>query len=235
MAELGALPSAAALLAFAPRGDGHPVLVLPGYLGSDDSTSVLRGFLAELGHQTLPWKLGRNLGPRVVGLTDALITRLGDAYALAGGRKVSLVGWSLGGVQARRLALDHPEWVRSVVMLGSPLGGMRAATVSRFYEQTTGRRRSPGSDPGPLDAIPRTAIFSRSDGVVAWPAAVEPETSTSESIEVCGSHLGLGFNAAVLYAVADRLAQPEGRWRPFDRSGWRSIVYGKPPTRAAKA
>ena len=76
--------------------------------------------------------------------------------------------------------------------------------------------------------MPATAIFSRSDGIVAWQGCLEREGPASENIEVEGSHSGLGHNPLVLYAIADRLAQPEGRWRPFDRSGLRSLVYPDP-------
>ena len=72
---------------------------------------------------------------------------------------------------------------------------------------------------------PSTAIFSRSDGVVHWSSCLEPETDHTENIEVPGSHCGLGVNPLVLYAIADRLAQPQGAWRPFERSGWRRHVY----------
>ena len=73
--------------------------------------------------------------------------------------------------------------------------------------------------------VPSSAIFSRSDGIVAWQGCLEREGPTSENIEVEGSHCGLGHNPTVLYAIADRLAQPEGKWQPFARSGWRRIFY----------
>jgi len=76
--------------------------------------------------------------------------------------------------------------------------------------------------------VPTTAIFSRTDGICAWQGCMEKTTATSESIEVDSSHCGMGHNPAVVYAVADRLAQPEGRWTPFDRGGWRSLVYPNP-------
>ena len=79
-----------------------------------------------------------------------------------------------------------------------------------------------------MPKVPTTSIYSRTDGVVAWQCSVEPRTPTSENIEVDGSHCGLGANAAVLYAIADRLAQPEGRWEPFDRSGLRPFVFPDP-------
>ena len=80
----------------------------------------------------------------------------------------------------------------------------------------------------PPASIPATSIYTRSDGLVAWQACVEASGRRRECIEVMGSHCGLAVNAAALHAVADRLAQPEGRWAPFDRSGWRAVLYPDP-------
>ena len=70
-----------------------------------------------------------------------------------------------------------------------------------------------------------TAIYTKGDGVVAWQNCREEDTPTSENIEVYGSHVGLGVNPAVLYAVADRLAQPQDNWLPFQRTGLKGLVY----------
>ena len=81
---------------------------------------------------------------------------------------------------------------------------------------------------GPLDEpppVPTTSIFSRSDGICAWQTCVNEERAQVENIEVYGSHCGLGHHPAAVYAVADRLAQPEGQWKKFDRSGWKSLVF----------
>ena len=80
----------------------------------------------------------------------------------------------------------------------------------------------------PLPMAPTTSIYSRSDEIVPWQCSVEPESARSENIEVMGSHLGLGFNPTVLFAIGDRLAQAEGQWQPFERSGWRQFVYPDP-------
>jgi pimeloyl-ACP methyl ester carboxylesterase len=230
---LGELSTALALLPLlrhAPRGDGHPVLVLPGLVASDASTRLLRAFLNDRGYETHGWGLGRNMGLKddLESRMKALVRRLHDTS----GRKVSLVGWSLGGVYARQLAADMPEAVRDCIMLGSPIHGHpRSTNAWWLYELASGQSvddptlRRPGPE---LPDVPTTAIFSRTDGVVAWPCSVEPLTATSESIEVEGSHCGLGANAAVLYAIADRLAQPEGRWQPFDRGGLRAVVFPDP-------
>ena len=150
------------------------------------------------------------------------------------GRKVSLVGWSLGGLYARQLAKMMPERVRSVITLGSPFAaGPKATNAWRVYEMASGRRadeedaRFGGSLSAP-PPVPTTAIFSRTDGICAWQGCMEKTSATSESIEVESSHCGMGHHPAAVYAVADRLAQPEGEWAPFDRSGWRGLVYPNP-------
>ena len=226
-AFVGALPL---LRLITPRGDGHPVLVLPGLLATDVSTRALRGFLKNHGYGAHGWGQGRNLGPRA-GVEQQLLGRikeLSDRY----GRKVSLVGWSLGGVYARQAAKRAPDAVRMVITLGSPFAGNpRATNAWRIYEYASGRRADEPHFAGPLSEpppMPTTAIYSRTDGVCAWQCCVERDGPQTESIEVEGSHCGLGHHPAAVYAIADRLAQPEGAWRPFDRNGWRSLVFPDP-------
>jgi len=195
--EFGAfVATAGPLIASAPRGDGHPVLVLPGLGGSDTSTLPLRWFLDRLGYRTSGWGLGRNTGPGggVAKALDDLLAALAAEHE----RRVSLIGWSLGGVYAGALAARAAHRVRSVITLGSPLGG---------------RSRVPST-------IPATSVYSRSDSIVPWRSSVVPGGPRRESVEVRGSHLGLGHNGAVLIVVADRLAQPEHDWRPFVAPRW---------------
>lgn len=230
--ELGSLGIAAPILATAPRGDGHPVLVLPGFITTDASTSVMRRYLKRLGYDAHAWELGRNLGPRAIGREgEKLVARL-RAIHDATGMKVSLIGWSLGGVMARLVARRAPETVRQVITLGSPFtGNPRATNVWRTYQLLTGQMFDDDHTRGQLNEsatpppVPSTAIYTREDGVVAWQNCVEPRAPETDNIEVHGSHCGLGVNPAVLYAVADRLAQAEDGWRPFERSGFRALVY----------
>lgn len=229
--EAMTLRPSAALLRRAPRGDGHPVLVLPGFTAGDGSTRVLRRYLARIGYRAHPWLLGRNLGLRgdLAGRLAERVDELHHRY----GRTLSLVGWSLGGIYARELAKRMPDQIRQVVTLGSPFADAgRASNASRLYDLVAGRRTQDAGRSAFFDRLrdppraPSTAIFTRTDGIVHWRACLEPETDHTENIEVPGSHCGLGLNPLVLYLVADRLAQAEGRWRPFDRRGWRRIVYG---------
>ena len=230
--ELSSLPLAAPLLAGAPRGDGHPVLVIPGFTASDRSTGVLRRYLTALGYDAHTWDLGHNLGPRSIGADgEHLAARLREIHD-ASGRTISLVGWSLGGIMARQLSRAAPDAVRQVITLGSPFtGDPRATVVLKLYERMSGQKVTDPETLRQLDEsrtappVPSTAIYSREDGVVAWQNCVEPESPTTDNIEVHGSHCGLGVNPAVLYAVADRLAQPEGEWQLFDRTLLRRAFY----------
>ena len=230
--ELGATLAAWPLLhALAPRGDGHPVLVLPGLVTNDASTLALRLHLSGLGHDMHGWGLGWNLGPRR-GVVESLRRLVESLHDGAGGRRVSLIGWSLGGVYARRIADERPDLVRSVVTLGTPLVGIDTATrVDPVYRWLAGEPRVDAQSARMARAatpVPSTSIFSRSDGIVAWRSSVQRAGPAAENIEVVCSHLGLGAHPAVLHAVADRLAQPEDGWRPFDRQGWRALAYPDP-------
>ena len=204
------------------HGDSHPVLLLPGFLASDFSTKPLRGFLRSLGYWAHRWNCGRNLG--LVGDLEERMTERLEQVFRRHGRRVSLLGWSLGGVYARVLANRYPDRVRSVITLGSPFAADTKANNSwRLYEWITAERLDDIA-PERLAEVrrtppaPTTSIFSRTDGIAAWQSALQPEEALAESIEVPGSHLGLGFNPLVLYAIADRLSQTEGDWRPFFRA-----------------
>ena len=220
------------LLMRAPRGDGHPVLMLPGFLASDLSMAPMRRYLRELGYDSYAWKMGRNFGG-VSRMRAALRDRLAEIHT-ATNRKVSIVGWSLGGVYARDLALQAPDMVRYVVTLGSPFANdVRATNATRLYEALSGEGVE--DDPELRKAIsgdlpvPTTSIYSRADGIVNWRTCLLRPSDTAENIEVhLASHIGLGVNPASLWAIADRLAQPEGEFRQFDRSGPFAIAYAPP-------
>jgi pimeloyl-ACP methyl ester carboxylesterase len=220
------------LLMQAPKGDGHPVLALPGFLASDLSMAPMRRYLRELGYDTYAWKMGRNFGG-VSSKRGALRDLLTEIHGAAG-RKVSVVGWSLGGVYARDLALQLPDMVRSVITLGSPFANdVRATNATRLYEALSGEAVEDNPElraaiAGDLP-VPTTSIYSRTDGIVNWHTCLLRPSDTAENIEVhLASHIGLGVNAAALWAVADRLAQTEGKFEQFDRSGPFAIAYAPP-------
>jgi pimeloyl-ACP methyl ester carboxylesterase len=219
MADFGLYLAARPLMPTLPQGDGHPVLVLPGLLADDASTRALRSVLRRLGYRVHGWRLGRNIGPTAECLRgmSARIDDLSDRY----GRPISLVGWSLGGIFARDLARQTPDSVRQVVTLGSPFRLTRSSqsratrVFERFAHLHVSNLALPlESESRPL-TVPATSIYSRYDGIVHWQTCLQDPSPTAENIAVHASHLGLGHHPAVLYALADRLAQPLGTWRPF--------------------
>ena len=222
IAELAGLWMAAPMLMAAPRGDGHCVLVLPGFGSGDQSTHCLRSFLSYLGYHSCGWELGHNFGYRTLGESEERLRQRVVTLAATTGRRISLVGWSLGGVMARHMARDYPDCVRQVVTLGAPFTGDPTAThIRQFYEIMSGEdlsaphsRRAWQANRAP-PSVPTTSIYSKSDGVTAWQNFLEIETATAENIQVVGSHMGLPHNAMALGVVAERLAQPETGWKPY--------------------
>lgn len=221
VAERSAMTVARPWLRRLPRGDGHPVLVLPGFVAGDQSTAPLRRSLRDLDYRTFAWRLGTNVGP-TPDIVGGMVERLDRIVSKHG--RASIVGWSLGGIYARELARQFPDHVRQVITLGSPVqmvAGDRSA-ASRTWDtfehrhdpDVTARRAVPDAEREPLE-VPATSVYTRTDGVVYWRTCLIESGPAGENIEVYGSHCGLGFNPSVVYAVADRLAQPAGEWRPF--------------------
>lgn len=225
----------------AARGDGHPVLVIPGLGASDGSTALLRQFLDDLGYATYPWGLGRNKGMKEEDSAQ-MQERLKFIFERHG-QKVSLIGQSLGGVFARELARRHPAMVRQVITLGSPFTGHPlASTGTHLYEWLSGDRLEDLDFNQHLEMrikppVPTTSIYSKLDGVVAWECSIEDGRPDGESINLRGnSHIGMGSSPSALYLIADRLAQPEDHWQPFKSSGLARLFYGPQdhlPSRAA--
>lgn len=217
-----------ALQRVAPKGDGHPVMVLPGFFGSDNYNAALRRFLTSLGYGTHGWGLGVNLGPRE-GVTESLEQRLLD-LAERYQEPVSLVGHSLGGIFARELARAYPEHVRQVISLGSPFGEgrMTASIPSRLFvalnpPEEMAIDEDMLAEPPP---VPTTAIYSRGDGIVNWKTTLQAGShSRTQSIRVRGSHCGMTMNPAIWYLLAECLAMPSAEWQPFKRESWRALVY----------
>ncbi len=235
--ELGAMIAATPWLRRLPRGDGHPVLVFPGMGANDFTTVPLRNFLNGLGYVTQAWGQGFNFGPR-----DGVLKRCAaDVRALSEkhGQPVSLVGWSLGGLYAREMAKELPDHTRCVVTLGTPFSGHpRATNVWRVFEVLSGQK---AHDPVMIERlrtpppVPTTSIYSRTDGIVSWQCSLNAPGPLVENIEVQASHTGMGMNPLALYAIADRLVQPHGAWRPFDASGARRWFFGGAPASSSSA
>ncbi|MCW2654957.1 MAG: hypothetical protein JWR32_5933 [Mycobacterium sp.] len=240
MVEFGLLLAASPLRGMLPAGDGHPVLVLPGLLAADESTWALRRTLRRLGYRVHGWRLGRNIGPTaaaVSGMQDRL-DDLHERYRTP----VSVIGWSLGGIYARGLARRSPSAVRQVITLGSPfrLADQRQSRASRVFNRYTHlhvtREQVPLEREREALRVPATSIYSRTDGIVAWQACLDVASPYAENIAVVSSHFGYGHHPAVVWAIADRLAQPLGGWTPFEppqmlRPLFPRPVHGAPPER----
>jgi pimeloyl-ACP methyl ester carboxylesterase len=235
--EVGLLPALLPLLQRTPRGDGHPVLLVPGFTAGDATLVGLSLFLRSRGYHVETWGLGQNTGFKLK-FSQALEQKVRFMHHKYG-RKVSVVGWSLGGVYGFYAAHCAPECIRSVISLGSPMRfsvtefrvPMIVKAIYRYLAHPMGPvahlsnvRAKVLRSPPP---IPSTCVFSMTDGVVPPEASRIEDTDDDqhENIWVPGSHLGLGFNAAVMWILADRLAQPEGSWQPFDPKGWPGKLY----------
>lgn len=219
--ELGAAWLSKPLMDHWPRGDGHAVLVIPGFLAGPASTRFLRGFLSRLGYQPHDWQQGRNLGIRP-GMREAAIAQL-ETLSRQHGGKVSLIGWSAGGIYAREIARERPDLVRQVITLGSPFRGNHKASSSWRLFSLLNRGLAAAallSDEAkrlratPLE-IPTTCIYSRLDGIVAWECCTSLPAPTTENVEVRSTHLGYGHNLEALFVIADRLALGSSDWRPY--------------------
>ena len=223
MMELGALHLAEPWLNSLMGGDGHPVLIIPGFTAGDRSTVVMRNFLSMLGYLPNSWKQGVNFGvrPELFIGAEKLLLQLNKDY----GCNVSIIGQSLGGIYARELAKLNPEIVRQVITLGSPFNDPDgdASNVTELYKMLNPDQASKHSqfdevewDTAASPPVPTTSIYSKSDGVCHWRACIQHGGHDQvENIEIFGSHTGMGVNAQVLFLIADRLSQRRKRWEPF--------------------
>ena len=218
-----AAAATAAWLLAAPRGHGQPVLVLPGLFATDAYTAPLRAYLRTMGFDARPWGAGRNLGH-----WEALETIVLPALELLHeetGARVGLVGASMGGLYAREAARRVPHLVRSVVTLASAVTDPDHANhVWPAYERVTGQPAE--SLASPVPPVPSTSVYSRLDGLSDWRPCLQGASDHTEDVQVLSSHLGLAWHPAVLYLVADRMAQPEDGWQPFVPPAQARYLYG---------
>ncbi len=235
--EMSLLPAALPWLQQTPRGDGHPVLLVPGFTASDATLVGLSLFLRSRGYHVETWGLGQNTGFKLK-FSQALEQKVRFLHHKHA-RKVSVVGWSLGGVYGFYTAHNAPECIRSVVSLGSPMkfavDNFRVPLLVKTIYRLLAHPMGPVAHLSNVRAkvlrapppVPSTCVFSMTDGVVPPEASRIEDTDDDqhENIWVPGSHIGLGFNAAVMWILADRLAQPEGHWTPWEPRGLSGSIY----------
>ena len=232
--ELLASVGVGPLLRYLPRGDGHPVLVLSAFGASDAATRPLRRRLRSIGYFVYGSNTGRMTGE--TGTLDRIAARLLEITAKHGA-PVSIIGWSLGGMYARELARSHRTSVRQLILLGSPFRFRAHLGDRSLLSNLLGPAKIAKLELGdlrldehqrPAIDVPVTCVYSRTDGIVSWPACAESQGPRRENIEITGSHLGMTNNPAALIAIVDRLAQPVAHWKKFASPPAISWLYPTP-------
>lgn len=231
--EMGSTAALAPILKRLPRGDGHIIMTVPGFMGADGSTSQLRKFLNRRGYQAEPWGLGRNAATvRPTSLDDFLehrnqteevIAARIESHYRASGRKVTLIGWSLGGLYSVALAHRYPQWIRQVITLGTPYGDPRGTALynvmGRLYDNDVEvddaalQRWVDYTYGGGELKVPVLALFSESDGIVgSGIAQCQGDSRYVSNMAVMASHVGFPFNPLVFAVIANYLVEPHERW-----------------------
>ena len=229
--EMGSTALLGPILKTLPAGDGHTIMTIPGFMGADGSTSQLRKFLNHRGYNAIPWGLGRNASEvRSQNIDDFLEHRAQTEDVIAGrieqefnasGGKLTLIGWSLGGLYAVALAHRFPQWVRQAITLGTPYGDPRGtalySVMGSFYdnevdEEALERWVSHTYSGGQL-RVPVLALYSESDGIVgAGIAKCQGDPRYVTNMTVMASHVGFPFNPLVFAVIANHLVEPHERW-----------------------
>jgi PGAP1-like protein len=205
-------------------GDGHPVMVLPGFMSSARSTKILRNFVESLGYDVYDWGLGRNVGK--INYMELLLERIDEIHQQTG-KPISLIGWSLGGIFARQVSKERPDIIRQVITLGTPFAGLAEPNNAEWIYRMLNKGKkvkhvnSTFLENLPLPApVPTTAIYSKEDGIVPWQLCMEKEEdSIHQNIQVRGSHIGLGINPSVFSIISDRLKLQKETWQKFTSNG----------------
>ncbi len=208
-----------------PPGDGSAVVLIPGFLGTDDHVAHLAAWLRRIGYRPYLSGIGVNAGCPNLLVRERVMATINQALAETG-RQVHLIGHSLGGIMARSIAARRPADIASVTTLAAPFRGtvahrsvLRAAeSVRRETLRQHGRRVLPGCSTANCrcafvrslqrrisSAVMRTAIYTQDDGVVDWRYCRTGDSRTD--FEVRGTHIGLVFNPAVYRIIATRLAE----------------------------
>ncbi len=209
-----------------PEGDGSAVVVIPGFMGTDLYLTEFRAWLGRIGYKSYFSGIGLNAECPNLLIKQRLNETIGRAYKDTGGRKIHLIGHSLGGVLARSVASQMPDRIASVITLGAPFRGVALhPTILRIAEIVRGQildrhgdRVLPGCYTGACtcdflesltEKLPKsvfqTAIYTKTDGIVDWKVCKTGKPDID--FEVSATHIGMVFNAIVYEIVARRLAR----------------------------
>ena len=233
IAEIGSTAMLQPILNRLPDGDGHTIITIPGFMGADGSTSQLRRFLVKRGYNAIPWSKGRNAADKQPSSLDAFLEyreSIEDEVAEQvrseferSGRKVTLIGWSLGGLYSVALAHRFPQWIRQVITLGTPFGDPRGTSLYNILGRVYNNEVEVDEDAlqrwvqhtyrgGDL-RVPVLTLYSESDGIVgAGIARCEGDPHYVTNIAVMASHVGFPFNPLVYGVIANHLVEPHERW-----------------------
>ncbi|MFT7176185.1 MAG: pimeloyl-ACP methyl ester carboxylesterase [Halioglobus sp.] len=233
LAEIGSTALLGPVLKTLPRGDGHSIMTIPGFMGADGSMAQLRKFLNNRGYKAIPWGLGRNSSEvRPSSLDDFLAHRekVEDQIAarvekefVASGRKVTLIGWSLGGLYSVAIAHRFPQWIRQVITLGTPYGDPRGTALynvmERIYDnkvevdEASLERWTAHTYRGGELTVPVLALYSKTDGIVGEGIAqCQADPAYVKNVAVIASHVGFPFNPIVFAVIANHMVAPQYRW-----------------------
>jgi len=194
------------------KGEGRPVLLIPPYLGDDTSTQFVRKYLTSLGFKTYKWELGFNMVKSHY--IPRLEEKLADIYQ-EHQKKVSIVGWSGGGIFAKIMANRHPDQIEQILTIGSPIWGVMDMKtpvygLMEFFRGKSLKERNERflAELEPVPKVPVTCIYTKTDGLVPWKHCIEASSFRKDikNIEVFGSHSGMGANASVLLVTANMLS-----------------------------
>jgi len=202
----------------APQGAGHPVLIVPGFLGSDIFMQPLADKLAAAGYKTYGWDQGVNTGitPELAGALQARLETIAQSHP---GQKVTLIGYSLGGIYARELARRNPDKVSQVITLGAPFAltdknGTLDPILTRTFNAFNSASDASGDTRSALP-MPTTSIFGTHDRIVNWRASLNERGAYAENIPVAAGHWSLRTDARTAEIILHRLAETPDGWQPL--------------------
>lgn len=222
-----------------PRGDGSPVVLVPGFLTADAYLMEIYFWLRRIGYR--PFLSGIGVNADCIQVLTQRLEKTVEAAHKETGLPVRIIGHSLGGFLARGVALQRPDIVAQLISLGAPIRTLEAhpavMSAARFVGEQIERFRhaapevpsgsqSPRRGPGicisdychcladhcvisPPPSVSRAALYSRTDGIVDWRNCLEPEPSLNH--EVGGTHIGLVFSPRAYRVIGDLLAQASDR------------------------
>ncbi len=206
------------------RGEGEPVVTVPGFLGSDSYLSKVNSWLSRIGYTSYPSKIGRNI--QCLDDTSKKLKKTIDLAHRETGEKVNLIGHSLGGLICRSMAIENPELISSVITIGSPYKRISASPIVIIFgylvQQNIQRQKnnkkclsrqcdcsviSLNKKRFPID-IPILSIFSKNDSIIDWKCCINNE---AENIEINSSHTGLTFNPEAYKKISEFLFKNKKR------------------------